>query len=304
MSKSKQLIISQQESIILQQEPPRINEWKRVIKIIAGRRVNILGMVIITLFIIVAIFAPYFAPYDPNELNLKAFLLQPSATHLFGTDNLGRDTFSRTLYGARISLLVGLVSVGIAAIIGTLLGLFAGYFSKWVHMFIMRFIDALMSIPPLVLMLAIAAVLGGGLLNILIALGIGIVPTYCRLTAGQILSLKQSDFVTAARSLGSNNRRIMFRHLLPNSFAPLIVAMTMNIGFAILAEASLSYLGIGIAPPTATWGSMVSGGYGYLLSNPLLSFAPGIAILLVVLSFNMVGDGLRDALDPRLRGTL
>lgn len=283
---------------------PRVQEVSRVLKIIAGRWINIVGMVIISAFIIVATFAPLIAPYDPNAQDLKAILKQPSTEHLLGTDQLGRDTLSRAIFGAQISLIVGIVAVLLAVVVGTILGLWAGYFGGWTQTIIMRLIDALMSIPPLVLMLSIAAVLGGGLTNILIALGIGMVPTYCRLTCGQILSLKESDFIIAASAIGASDFRIMFRHLLPNSFPVLLVAMTMNMGFAILAEASLSFLGIGIVPPTATWGSMVSSGYRYLTSNPVLSFTPGLSILAVVLSFNLVGDGLRDALDPRLRGTL
>lgn len=283
---------------------PRVNEGVRILRVIAGRWINIIGLVIIAIFIIVAIFAPFLSPYDPNAQNLKAIMQQSSTEHLLGTDELGRDTLSRVIYGARISLIVGLAAVLVAAVVGTIMGLCAGYFGGWTQTIIMRFIDALMSIPPLVLMLSIAAVIGGGLKNILIALGIGMLPAYCRLTCGQIISLKESDFILAASSIGANDIRVMFRHLLPNSFAILLVAMTTNIGFAILAEASLSYLGIGISPPTATWGSMVSNGYRYLTTNPLLSFVPGFSILAVVLSFNLVGDGLRDALDPRLRGTV
>jgi peptide/nickel transport system permease protein len=290
--------------LLEQAAKPRVNEFRRIIKVISARWINVVGLVIIVLFIIAAIFAPLLSPYDPYKQDLKSALQQPSMTHLLGTDDIGRDTLSRTIYGARISLLVGLVSVMIAAFIGTALGLCAGYFGGWIQTIIMRFIDALMSIPPIILMMAIAAILGGGLTNIFIALSIGIIPVYCRLTNGQILSTKESDFITAAFIIGASDTRIMLRHLLPNSFATLLVAMTMNIGFAILAEASLSFLGIGISPPTATWGSMVNDGYRYLLTNPMLSFAPGLSILAVVLSFNLVGDGLRDALDPRLRGVL
>jgi len=196
------------------------------------------------------------------------------------------------------------VAVAMAGIIGMGLGLIAGHFGGWINIIIMRFIDSLLALPPLVLILAITAVLGGGLTNVLVALGIGMMPTYCRLMCGQILSVKESEFITAARLIGAKNLRIMFLHLLPNSLPPLLVLVTMNLGTAILMEATLSFLGIGIIPPTATWGAMVSGGYKYLLSNPIISFAPGIAILLVVLAFNMMGDGLRDALDPRLRGVL
>jgi ABC-type dipeptide/oligopeptide/nickel transport system permease subunit len=217
---------------------------------------------------------------------------------------VGRDVLSRIIYGTRTSLLVGIVSVGIAASVGMTLGLFAGYFEGTVYIVIMRLMDAMMSLPMILLALVIAALLGGGLKNVMIALGIGLVPGYARLMCAQTLSIKENEYVTAGRSFGASNLRIMFCHILPNSFPPLIVMMTMMLGLAILSEAGLSFLGIGIEPPGAAWGSMISDGYKYLLTNPILSFAPGIAIMLVVFAFNMVGDGLRDALDPRLRGTI
>jgi ABC-type dipeptide/oligopeptide/nickel transport system permease subunit len=185
-----------------------------------------------------------------------------------------------------------------------ILGLVAGYLGGWVGNIIMRIIDAFLALPPMVLMLAIAAMLGGGLVTVLISLGIAMMPTYCRLMCGQVISLKANDYVTAARAGGAGNIRIMFRHLLPNSLAPLMVLMSVNLGTAILMEATLSYLGIGILPPTATWGVMVSTSQRFLLSHPILPFAPCVAITILVLAFNMVGDGLRDALDPRLRGTI
>jgi len=184
------------------------------------------------------------------------------------------------------------------------IGLVAGYFGGWVQTIIMRCTDAFMAIPPLVLMMAIAAMLGGGLKNILISLSIGILPTYIRLMFGQVLTVKETDYITAASIIGDSDTRIMLQHLLPNTFPPLLVLITLNMGGSILMEATLSYLGIGIGPPTATWGNMVSFGYRHLVTNPVNSLAPGLAILLVVLAFNMVGDGLRDALDPRLRGTI
>jgi ABC-type dipeptide/oligopeptide/nickel transport system permease subunit len=200
--------------------------------------------------------------------------------------------------------MVGVVAVGIAGGLGMTLGLMAGYFGGWTNTIIMRLIDAILALPPMILILAIATLLGSGLKNVLIALGIGMMPTYCRLMCGQILSLKENDYITAAHSIGASNLRIMMRHLLPNSFAPLLVLLTTNLGTAILLEASLSFLGIGIMPPTPTWGGMVNEGYEFLISNPLLSVAPGMVIFIVVLSVNMVGDGLRDAIDPRLRGTM
>lgn len=283
---------------------PRISELRRITRVMFGRWVVIFGAVVILAFIVVAIFAPLLVQYDPNEQHLSFTLKPPSKEYRLGTDDLGRDLLSRIIWGSRISIMVGVVAVSIAGVFGMGLGLIAGYYGGWIQTIIMRFIDTLMALPPLLLILAIAAVLGGGLFNVLIALGVGLLPTYCRLMCGQILTLKESDFVTAARAIGASNRRIILRHLLPNSFPPLLVLITLNMGTAILMEASLSFLGIGISPPTPTWGALISNGYMYLLINPLLSFAPGICILLVVLAFNMVGDGLRDALDPRLRGTL
>lgn len=284
--------------------PVRSNEFRRFLRVFLGRKVVIFGAVIILLLIITAIFAPLFAPYDPYKQSLGEALQGPSGAHLLGTDPLGRDELSRIIYGTRISLLVGIVSVGAAAIIGMMLGLVAGYFGGFLNTVIMRFIDALMAIPPIMLALAIAAALGGGLMNVMISLGISLIPTQARLMRGQVLTVKQADYVTAGEVIGASNMRIMLKHIFPNCLPPLIVLITLNLGVAILAEAALSFLGVGIRPPGAAWGSMVNDGYRYLLSNPVLSFAPGLAIMLVVLAFNFVGDGLRDALDPRLRGTI
>jgi ABC-type dipeptide/oligopeptide/nickel transport system permease subunit len=266
--------------------------------------VVIFGAAIILLLIITAIFAPVFAPYDPYRQNLSETLQGPSWAHPLGTDPLGRDELSRIIYGTRTSLLVGVVSVGTAAIIGMMLGLIAGYSGGFINTLIMRFIDALMAIPPIMLALAIAAALGGGLWNVMISLGISLIPPQARLMRGQVLTVKQADYITAGEVIGASNLRVMVVHILPNCLPPLIVLITLNLGVAILSEAALSFLGIGIRPPGAAWGSMVNDGYRYLLNNPILSFAPGFAIMLVVLAFNFVGDGLRDALDPRLRGTL
>jgi peptide/nickel transport system permease protein len=283
---------------------PKQNEFRRAMKIMIQRKIVAVSMVITLLAILVAIFAPLVTPYDPLDQDLKAIRQGPSFNHLLGTDRLGRDVLSRIIIGTRISILVGIVAVLIAGVLGIGLGLLAGYFGGWTNTIIMRFIDALLALPPMILILAIATLLGGGLRNVLIAIGIGMMPTYCRLMCGQILSIKENDYITAAHSIGAGNWRIMLRHLLPNSFAPLLVLLTTNIGTAILMEASLSFLGIGIMPPTPTWGGMVNEGYEYLISTPLLSLAPGLVIFVVVLSMNMVGDGLRDAIDPRLRGIL
>jgi peptide/nickel transport system permease protein len=282
----------------------RTTELRRTLKVMIDRKVVAAGLVVTLVTIIVAIFAPWIAPYDPYDQDLKSIRQGPSSSHLLGTDRLGRDVLSRVIVGTRVSIMVGVVAVFIAGALGMTLGLLAGYFGGWINTIVMRFIDALLALPPMILILAIATLLGGGLRNVLIALGIGMMPTYCRLMCGQILSIKENDYVTAARSIGASNWRVMLRHLLPNSFAPLLVLLTTNLGTAILLEASLSFLGIGIMPPTPTWGGMVNEGYEYLISTPLLSVAPGLVIFIVVLSVNMVGDGLRDALDPRLRGTL
>lgn len=291
-------------TLTLETAKPRVSEFRRVAGAMFRRRIVIGGTVVVLMLVFAAIFAPLIAPFDPYEQDLNNRLAQPSKLHLLGTDELGRDLLTRIIYGARISLLVGVVAVSIAGIIGMSLGLVAGYFGGWTNIIIMRFTDALLAIPPIVLMLAIAAVLGGGLFNVLVALGLSMMPTYCRLMCGQVASLKQNEYITAARAIGARNPRIILRHLLPNAFPPLFVLLSINLGTAIMMEASLSFLGIGIKPPVATWGTMVSIGYRFLLANPLMSFVPGCAILLVVLAFNMVGDGLRDALDPRLRGKI
>jgi peptide/nickel transport system permease protein len=288
----------------ISESTPKTSELRRIYRIFFSRGVVVFGVIVIIVTILSAVFAPWIAPYDPYMPDLMNTLQPPSWGHLLGTDAVGRDTFSRIIYGTRTSLMIGLVAVGMAAIVGMSLGLTAGYFGGWVYAINMRFIDSLMAFPLILLALIIAAMLGGGLTNVMIALGIGLLPAYARLMCGQVLSVKENDYVMAGRAMGSGNLRIMFRHLLPNCFPPLIVLITMMMGMTILAEAGLSFLGIGIEPPGAAWGAMVNDGYEYLLTHPVLSFAPGLAIMLVVFSFNMVGDGLRDALDPRLRGVL
>lgn len=277
---------------------------KRFLRIFLARKVVVFGLIIILLFLFCAIFAPYIAPYNPYKQDLRSAVLQPCKAHWLGTDALGRDTLSRVIYGSRTSLMVGVVALGIATVIGMTLGLVAGYFGGVVNAIIMRLIDAMMSVPLLLLALVISAVLGGGLFNVMVALGVGLIPAYSRLMCGQVLTVKENDYIVANRAMGASDSRIMLTHVLPNCFPPLIVLVTMMMGMTILAEAGLSFLGIGIEPPGAAWGAMVNDGYKYLMTHPMLSIAPGGAIMLVVFSFNMVGDGLRDALDPRLRGAL
>jgi ABC-type dipeptide/oligopeptide/nickel transport system permease subunit len=284
--------------------PPRIAEYRRIVRVLLRRQVVVFGLIIITALIITAIFAPLLAPYDPYKTDMENALLQPSREHLLGTDALGRDSLSRLIYGARVALLVGLIATAVAASVGMTMGLVAGYFGGIAYTVIMRLIDALMAFPIILLSLVLSVLLGGGLTNIMIAVGIGLSVSYARVMCGSVLSIKENDYILSARSNAASDLRIMLRHILPNSFPPMIVLVTINMGGAIMIEAALSYLGVGIAPPGAAWGSMVTDGYRYLLTHPTLALVPGLAIMLVVFSFNMVGDGLRDALDPRLRGVL
>lgn len=285
------------------ESPRRISETRRFLRVFLGRGIVVFGMVIVFIFIILAVFGPWLAPYPPNDISPNR-LQTPSMRHWLGTDEFGRDSLSRLIIGSRNSLMVGIVAVGIAAGIGIIAGMVAGYYGGLINAFIMRIVDALMSFPMILLALLIAGLLGNGLSNVMIALGVAMIPVYARLMCGQVLQIRENDYVLAGRSMGSSNWRLMFRHILPNSFPPLIVLITMQIGSAVLAEAGLSYLGIGITPPDPSWGAMVYNGFKFLITNPLLSFIPGIAIMLIVFAFSMVGDGLRDSLDPRLRGTI
>ena len=283
---------------------PRVNELRRFVRVMLSRGVVVFGIIVILATIIAAIFAPIVAPFDPYAQDLDYVLQQPNSKHLLGSDSLGRDTLSRIIFGTRITLVVGVGTVIIAASLGTVIGLIAGFFGGWIFTVIMRFTDGIMAIPPLLLALVVAALLGTGVRGVMIAISFALMPGYIRLICGQVLSVKENEYVMAAHSVGVSKIAIMFRHILPNCLSPLIVQMTMMMGLAILIEASLSFLGLGIKPPSAAWGSMVYDGYKYLVMRPILSLAPGLAIMLVVFAFNMIGDGLRDTLDPRLRGTI
>jgi peptide/nickel transport system permease protein len=283
---------------------PKQSEFRRILTIIFRRKLSLMGFIIIFLFILTAIFAHWLAPYDPYQLDTTNQLQSPSRVHLLGTDLLGRDTLSRLIYGARTSLMVGLGAVAMGVLFGQGMGLIAAYFEGIASAIIMRFVDALMSVPGMLSALVLAALLGGGLKNVILALGVAVLSGHCRLMRSQALTVKQNDYILAGRAMGVSDLRMITRHILPNAFPPLVVLITMDLGVVIVAEAGLSFLGIGITPPTAAWGSMISDGYRYLSTLPILSFAPGLACMLVVFGFNMAGDGLRDALDPRLRGTL
>ncbi len=282
-----------------------MKDLRRMGRVIISRPGVTVGVCILLLVIICAVFAPWISPFDPDKTNMAEVLLQPGEKgHLLGTDNLGRDIVARLIFGARTALIVGFICTFLSAIIGITLGITAGYFGKWVSTAIMRVVDAIMSFPNVLLALLIASVLGGGIQNVIIALTVGAIAVYVRITNGLTLSLKENDYVLAGRAMGASNLRQMVTHIFPNLLAPVIVQMTLQLGFVVLAEAGLSFLGVGIAPPTSAWGSMVFQGYVYLETNPVISLAPGVAIMLVVFGVNMVGDGLRDALDPKLRGKI
>jgi len=273
-------------------------------RVFFGRKLAVVGLVLIAFVIITAIFAPWIAPYPPNDIDMAQTLAQPSAEHWLGTDNLGRDVLSRIIYGARTSIIIAFGATAVSVILGEVLGLIAAYFGGIVFQIIMRFIDALMAVPMLLIALIMASLLGGGVRNVILALGVGMISVHARMMCAQALSVKQTDYILAARAMGMGNLRMMFQEIVPNAFPALVVVATVGLGAVILAEAGLSFLGVGVMPPYPAWGGMISDGYKYILSNPALAISPGVAIMLVVFGFNMMGDGLRDALDPRLRGVV
>lgn len=274
--------------------------WK-VLRRAAGARLAPFGAAVMLLAVLVALAAPLIAPYDPLAQNLGNTLARPNGAHLLGTDNVGRDVLSRVIWGTRVSLLAGLVSVVLAVVAGSLLGILAGYSGGRVDGLVMRLMDAVLSFPPLVLALALGAVLGAGLVGVLLALGVVYTPTFARLMRGQVLAITARDYVDAARALGASGFRVAWRHVVPNAINPIIVQASLSVAFAILAEASLSFLGLGIQPPQASWGSMINAGRGYLQQAPWIVFGPGAALFVTVVGLNFVGDAVRDALDPRTR---
>jgi ABC-type dipeptide/oligopeptide/nickel transport system permease subunit len=257
------------------------------------------GAVLVLIFVVLAVLAPWIAPYEPSKTNFLMLRKAPSALHWLGTDEIGRDILSRLIHGGIASLYAGVVSVFIALFVGMPVGLVAGWFGGWPDALISRATDALLAVPFLILAIALAAALGPSLTNAMIAIGLSQVPIFVRLTRGQVLAVKTEDFVEGARAVGVPNRLILMRHITPNIFAPLVVQATLTVATAIIAEASLSFLGLGQQPPAPSWGSMLNTAKNYMDSAPWMSISPGIAIVLVVLGFNLLGDGLRDALDPR-----
>lgn len=261
----------------------------------------VLSLVIILILCFCALFPQVVAPYGYDDQNLSRLFVSPGRAHLFGTDNFGRDIFSRVIYGCRTSLMIGLASVSISCVIGIVIGCLAGYYGTVTDNILMRIMDIMLAIPNILLAMSIVAALGTGTQNLILAIGIGAVPGYARIVRASILSVKDQEYIEAARSIGASSWRIILKHILPNCLAPIIVQATMNIATAILSTAGLSFIGLGIEPPTAEWGSMLSAGRAYLRDHWFVVTFPGLAIMTTVFAFNLFGDGLRDALDPKLK---
>lgn len=280
--------------------PQRGVRLRRFWTAFARNRLGVVGLVLVLIFLGMAILGPWVSPHGPNVQDLPAQLQAPSRAYPLGTDDFGRDILSRILVGSRLSLLVGVIATGIGAGIGTTVGLLSGFYRR-LDGPLMRSMDVLLSFPSVLLAVAIIAVLGPSIGNVMIAVGISSIPTYARLVRSTVLSVKSKDYVEAARAIGSQGRRIMARHILPNCLSPIIVYSTLQIGGAILTASLLSFLGLGVQPPDPEWGQMVNAGRGWLQQAPHIATIPGLAIFLVVMGFNLLGDGLRDVLDPRMR---
>jgi peptide/nickel transport system permease protein len=271
--------------------------WRRLVR----HRLGMFGAVILLITVVLAVFGPILAAYKPDTMDFTARFAPPSLVHLFGTDDFGRDTFTRIVYGAHISLQVGVIAVGLAATVGSLLGMVAGYSNRLIDEIIMRSMDVLYAFPAILLAIAIMAILGKGVGNAMIAIGIVYIPIFARIARGAVLSIRNEEFILAARAIGSGDMRILFRHILPNILSPIIVETSLSLAFAILAEAALSFFGLGTQPPDPSWGRMLSEGRSFFRQSVWMGIFPGLAIMLTVMSFNFLGDGLRDALDPRLK---
>ena len=275
---------------------------QNLVAVVLKHKIAFTGVVIILCLLCMALFAPYLAPHDPNAQDLYHVLEGPSWGHLLGTDDVGRDLLSRVIFGARISLIIGIVSTFLSALLGSTLGLISGYKGGMTDMVIMRITDTFMCMPVMVMLLVIIAVLGPGVENIIIAISILTWTTFARIMRGQVLYIRELPFIEAAHAVGASEFRIMFKNILPNAISPIIVAVSITLGRHIMLESIATFLGLGVQPPTPTWGKALRVGYSYLEIVPLYSIAPGLMITLAVLGFNFLGDGLRDALDPRLRG--
>jgi len=271
--------------------------WKRLKK----NKLAILGLAIVLFLVFIAIFAPFLAPYEPNSRIKEDSSLGPSRTHFFGTDLLGRDIFSRVIYGSRISIEVGIIAVGISVALGLFFGALAGFYGRWSDAVIMRVADIFFAFPYILGAIAIMTILGSGIVNIFIAVGVLGWAYFARIFRGSILSIKNKEYIEAARALGASNTRIITKHIFPNAIAPIIVYATMNVGTAIIVEAALSFLGIGVQPPTPAWGKMLSESLDFIDIAPWMMLFPGLAIVITVLGFVLLGDGLRDAFDPKMK---
>ena len=264
-------------------------------------RMAMTGLALVLGLFVVSVFAPWLAPYAPNQIDLKQVLMPPSPDHLLGTDTLGRDVLSRIIFGARISLLVGFVAVGLATLIGLFVGALAGYYGGWVDSALMRLVDLMLCFPTLFLILAVIALLGPSIWNIMVVIGLTGWMGVARLVRAEFLSLREREFVTAARALGAGDARLILRHLLPNALTPVMVSATLGVAGAILTESALSFLGLGVQPPTPSWGNILTAGKDNIEIAWWLSVFPGLAILITVMSYNLLGEGIREAIDPRLK---
>ena len=277
--------------------------FKTVLRRFARRKVSVLGAVILLFFLLIALFGPMFCTQDPLAQDLVHKYQQPSSEHWFGTDNLGRDTFTRMVYGARVSLSISFAGVMSGCLVGVLLGVCAGFFGGWVDTLVSRLIDILLAFPSLLLAITVVAILGSGTENTAIAIAIFSIPSIARMVRGIVMSNKDAEYIQACRVMGASNARMIFTHIIPNAVSQIIVNITLNLGTAILTASSLSFLGLGVQPPAPEWGAMLSTGRDVIRAYPLAVLIPGIAITLVVMSFSLVGDGLRDALDPKLKNS-
>jgi peptide/nickel transport system permease protein len=274
--------------------------FSRFLKSFLQRRISIIGFIIVLSIIVIAIFAPLLATHDPAVQNLVNQIQGPSSDAFFGTDKYGRDVFSRIIYGARISLIVSIVASAIGLVIGGLIGAISAYYGKWMDNLLMRVMDILLSFPTILLALLIMSVLGPSMTNIMIAIGITAIPEFARVARSSVLSLKESDYILAEHSMGASDFRILFKHIIPNGLAPLIILLSLKMGTAILTEASLSFLGLGVDPTIPSWGGIIADGRNLLRDAPWVSISGGVAVMIAVIGFNFIGDGLRDALDPKL----
>lgn len=277
------------------------SQWQEAWRRLRRNKSAMVGLALIGILFFVAIFADYVAPEGPDDQKLAEAFTSPSSQYPLGTDNLGRCVLSRIIYGSRASIQVGFVAIGISMVIGASLGALAGYFSKNIDNLIMRFVDVILAVPPILLAIAIVSALGASLTNLFIAVGIGYIPSFARVVRGSVLSIKEEEFVEAARAVGSSHIHIIIKHIIPNSLAPIIVQATLGVATAILSAAGLSFIGLGAQPPTPEWGRMLSTGLRFIRDAPWIATFPGLAIAFTILGLNLFGDGLRDALDPRLK---